>query len=92
MSTATIANIAPLATWRQLLHRLLRSTGGEAQALRASLAGLVAASAVQGLALACVFPMLAALSVTAQRASDVAAASRWLLAFMALALIASALR
>lgn len=92
MSTATIANAVPLATWRQLLHRLLRSTGGEAQALRASLGGLAAAAAVQGLALACVFPMLAALLGTTHREPDGAAASRWLLAFVALALIASALR
>ena len=92
MNVATVTTAAPLATWSELLHRLLRSTGGEAGALRASLAGLAAAAAVQGLALACVFPMLAALLGGANRAPDGAAASRWLLAFAALALITSALR
>ena len=92
MNTASVTTVTPLATWRELLHRLLRSTGDEAHALLTSLAGLAAAAAVQGLALACVFSMLAALLGTVNRAPDGTAASFWLLAFAVLALIASALR
>ena len=84
----TMPQPAP-ASWRQVIRRLLQSTGDQAPALRHSLLGLLAAAAVQGLAMACIFPMFAA-ALAPQ--PDFSAAWRWLVAFGALALLASALR
>lgn len=77
------------ASWREVIRRLLQSTGEQATALRHSLLGLMAAAAVQGLAMACVFPLFAAALAPHP---DFSAAWRWLALFLALALLASALR
>lgn len=49
-----------LGAWRDSYRRLLRSAGRQAPALRLCLAGLLAAAVAQGLALACLFPLFAA--------------------------------
>jgi len=73
---------APLVA---LYRRLMRSAGDQAPRLRASLVGLAGAAVLQGLALACVVPLLVA-------AATPAIAVRWLAGMAALALAATALR
>lgn len=77
------------ASWREVIQRLLQSSGDQAAALRQSLLGLMAAAAVQGLALACIFPLFDA-ALAAQ--ADAKAAWLWLAIFLGLALLASAIR
>ncbi|MBK1688924.1 ABC transporter ATP-binding protein [Rubrivivax gelatinosus] len=74
--------------WIDTYRQLLRSAGAQAPALRASLAGLVAAAALQGLALACAYPLLQALLTR----GDARAAWGWLGAMAALGLASTALR
>ncbi|CAM3687017.1 ABC transporter ATP-binding protein [Paracidovorax anthurii] len=79
---------AALASTRAAWGRLLEAVGPHAPALRRCLAGLAAAAAFQGLALACVFPLFAALFPR----PDAGAVLRWLAAMTALAGLATALR
>lgn len=79
---------AALASTRAAWVRLQGAVGPHAPALRRCLAGLAAAAALQGLALACVFPLLAALFP----APDAGAALAWLAVMTALAGLATALR
>lgn len=73
-----------LATYRQLL----RSAGSLAPQLRQSLFGLALAAAVQGLALACLFPFFRAILSDAAPAAIAA----WLVAMSGLMLASSVLR
>jgi ATP-binding cassette subfamily B protein len=77
-----------ITSWRETYRQLLRSAGERAPALRASLVGLLAAAATQGLALACLFPLFDAIFNIA----DAAAALRWLTAMTILAAITTTLR
>lgn len=84
MSTST-PSITPLReTWRQLM----RSARSRASRLRASLAALVFAAVVQGLALACLMPLFQALIPVA----DWRAALPWLLTMSVLLLISLGIR
>lgn len=77
-----------LAATKAAWDRLLCAVGPHGSALRASLLGLAAAATCQGLALACVFPLLAALFP----AMDGDVALRWLVAMTLLAILAISLR
>ncbi|TBU90066.1 ABC transporter ATP-binding protein/permease [Stutzerimonas kirkiae] len=77
-----------LGSWHRILHGLLRSTGQYAPRLRRSLLGLLFAAILQGLALACLFPLFDALL----QARDGAATLFWLGALSLLAAAAAALR
>ncbi len=72
---------------RDTLQRLLRSAGTQAPALRRALLALAAAAIMQGLALACLLPLL-----QQALARDLPAATVWLAAMLALMLAASVLR
>ncbi|MBK1715556.1 ABC transporter ATP-binding protein [Rubrivivax gelatinosus] len=86
--TATAYGALRPTPWIATYRQLLRSAGDHAPALRASLAGLFAAAALQGLALACSYPLLQALLTHA----DAAAAWAWLTAMAVLGLASLALR
>jgi len=58
MSSA--ANKPEITSWRESYHQLLRSADTRAPALRRALIWLLLASVAQGLALACLYPVLAA--------------------------------
>ncbi|WP_255206357.1 ABC transporter ATP-binding protein [Janthinobacterium sp. BJB401] len=74
--------------WRDTYRQLLRSAGPLAPQLRRALHGLALAAAVQGLALACLFPFFRAmLTAPAPRT-----ATAWLGAMTALMLVSSVLR
>ncbi|UUE98176.1 hypothetical protein NDY24_21255 [Xanthomonas hortorum pv. pelargonii] len=77
-----------LGSTRTAWSRLLGVMGSHAPALRRCPAGLVAAAVLQGLALACVFPLLAAVFP----APDQGRALGWLAAMTVLAGIATVLR
>ncbi|MDR0701387.1 MAG: ABC transporter ATP-binding protein/permease [Azoarcus sp.] len=77
--------ITPL---RETWHRLMKIARGRAPRLRASLAGLAVAAAVQGLALACLIPLFQARIP----APDGRAALPWLLAMTAMMLASTAIR
>jgi ATP-binding cassette subfamily B protein IrtB len=55
---------APATSWRATYHRLMRSAGANAPRMRASLSGLLAAAVLQGLALACLYPLLSSLTTS----------------------------
>lgn len=77
-----------ITPWRETCRQLLQAAGDHAGKLRASLLGLLAAAIAQGLALACLLPLFAALLTRPDRA----AALGWLGAMAALSLLATALR
>ncbi|CAD0330599.1 ABC transporter ATP-binding protein [Xanthomonas hortorum] len=84
-----LSQLSPmLGSTRTAWSRLLGVMGSHAPALRRCLAGLVAAAVLQGLALACVFPLLAAVFP----APDQGRALGWLAAMTVLAGIATVLR
>ncbi len=83
-------NYTPRATssWRTTYRQLLRSVGVDAPGLRNSLLSLLLAAALHGLALACLIPILRAVFP----GGTLARAWPWLLAMLALAVAATALR
>lgn len=74
--------------WRETFRRLLAGTGAHADQLRRSLLGLLAATAVQGLALASLVPLFAAV----MSARDPNAALCWLIVMSGLSCVAIVLR
>ncbi|MFY2642002.1 ABC transporter ATP-binding protein [Achromobacter insuavis] len=76
------------ASWRETYLRLMRSAGGQARRLRASLLQLALAAVFQGLALACVAPLF----LHVAHGDPWPAAAAWLAALSGLALAATALR
>lgn len=76
------------ASWHDTYRRLMRSAGPQAGRLRASLGLLLAAAALQGLALACIAPLFVAVAQGAPWSTS----ASWLAAFSTLALAATALR
>ena len=75
-------------SWHETYRRLLRSAGRQAGRLRVSLALLLVAAALQGLALACIAPLFLAVAHGAPWKTSAA----WLTVFTVLALAATALR
>ena len=73
---------------RETYRQLLRSAGGQARQLRISLLLLLAAAALQGLALACLIPLFAAMLAT----PDPSVALTWLLAMTGLMLLGTVAR
>ncbi|MBZ9558532.1 MULTISPECIES: ABC transporter ATP-binding protein [unclassified Modicisalibacter] len=75
-------------SWLTTYHQLLESVGPEAPNLRRSIIGLLAAAATQGLALACIAPLLSALLTR----SDTIEALYWLSLCTALVVLSLTLR
>jgi len=59
-SVASIPDKTKITSWRESYHQLLRSADTRAPALRRALIWLLLAAVTQGLALACLYPVLAA--------------------------------
>lgn len=59
--TSTPVSRRRLTPWQETYRQLLRSAGPRARELRVALLGLIAAAALQGLALACLLPLFSAL-------------------------------
>lgn len=76
------------ATWPETYRRLMRSAGPQAGRLRASLARLLAAAMLQGMALACIAPLFVAVAHGAPWRT----LASWLTAFSLLALGATVVR
>lgn len=76
------------ASWHETYRRLMRSAGPQAGRLRASLALLLAAAVLQGLALACIAPLFLAVAHGAPWQTS----ATWLTALTGLALAATVLR
>ncbi len=92
MTTLTAAapmdNRPRITPLRQTLRQLLDGAGSRAPQLRASLLGLFVAAVSQGLALACILPLFAALL----NRRDAGAALAWLAAMSALMLASTVIR
>ncbi|WP_082745199.1 ABC transporter ATP-binding protein [Burkholderia savannae] len=75
-------------SWRVTYRRLTSVAGPNAAALRASIVGLCVAAAAQGLALACLFPLIAAIV----GARSIESAFGWLVAMTLIAAFATLVR
>lgn len=86
--SAVLESTPRITSWRETYRQLLRAAGDHAPALRASLIGLALAAVSQGLALACVAPLFAAVL----NEPDAGGALIWLATMTALMALATLLR